>query len=154
MWPAAGWNPGIGMVLPSLYLPIRGPRISAPARAAQPPTECTTVEPAKVEEALLRRRSRRPISTTACDRVDDACQDRDKIRKGHSLMRSASAAGHDGGRCRTEHQLEEEVRTGGGITHSRLHLQPDANGLKDAGAKSRGTPSVPIDQLPSGYIRL
>ena len=40
--------PKIGLILPSLvYLPIRGPRTMAPARAAQPPTECTTVEPAK-----------------------------------------------------------------------------------------------------------
>ena len=41
-------EPGIGVTLPSLaYLPIRGPKIMAPIRAAHPPTECTTVEPAK-----------------------------------------------------------------------------------------------------------
>jgi hypothetical protein len=40
--------PKIGLMEPSLrYLPIRDPRSSTPARAAQPPTECTTVEPAK-----------------------------------------------------------------------------------------------------------
>ena len=40
--------PGIALGLPSLpYFPMRGPRIHAPARAAQPPTECTTVSPAK-----------------------------------------------------------------------------------------------------------
>src|SRR3990172_13005342 len=40
--------PGSGSTLPSLlYLPMRGPSAMAPANAAQPPTECTTVEPAK-----------------------------------------------------------------------------------------------------------
>ena len=29
------------------YLPIRGPRTNAPASPAHPPTECTTVDPAK-----------------------------------------------------------------------------------------------------------
>src|SRR5690606_32997250 len=32
---------------PLSYLPRRGPNTIAPANAAQPPTECTTVEPAK-----------------------------------------------------------------------------------------------------------
>ena len=47
--PAMGmlW-PGMARAMPSaLYLPIRGPMTTAPARAIQPPTECTTVEPAK-----------------------------------------------------------------------------------------------------------
>jgi len=39
--------PGMGHTRPSLYLPRRGPRTITPARAAQPPTEWTTVEPAK-----------------------------------------------------------------------------------------------------------
>jgi len=40
--------PGIGLTLPfAPYLPKRGPSTITPARAAQPPTECTTVEPAK-----------------------------------------------------------------------------------------------------------
>ena len=40
--------PGMARALPSaVYLPKRGPTTSAPARAIQPPTECTTVEPAK-----------------------------------------------------------------------------------------------------------
>ena len=43
----ARFEPGIGFTLPSLYLPKRGPRMIAPVKAAQPPTECTTVEPAK-----------------------------------------------------------------------------------------------------------
>src|SRR5918995_1282665 len=39
---------GIGFTLPSaLNLPRRGPRMSTPASAAQPPMLCTTVEPAK-----------------------------------------------------------------------------------------------------------
>ena len=40
--------PGMARGLPSLpYLPMRGPRIFAPTRAATPPTMCTAVEPAK-----------------------------------------------------------------------------------------------------------
>ena len=40
--------PGIARGLPSLpYLPMRGPSMAAPMSAAQPPTLCTTVEPAK-----------------------------------------------------------------------------------------------------------
>ena len=40
--------PGIGFTVPSLaYFPMRGPSIMTPASAAQPPTEWTTVEPAK-----------------------------------------------------------------------------------------------------------
>ena len=40
--------PGMGLDEPSLlYLPSRGPMTMAPARAHQPPTECTTPEPAK-----------------------------------------------------------------------------------------------------------
>ena len=41
LWPGTAWS------LPSVYLPIRGPRNSTPIRAAQPPTECTCVDPAK-----------------------------------------------------------------------------------------------------------
>ncbi len=40
LWPMMGL-----IVLP--YLPRRGPRTITPASAAQPPTECTSVEPAK-----------------------------------------------------------------------------------------------------------
>ena len=47
---SARFEPGNGFTLPSLYLPRRGPSTMAPARAAQPPTECTTVEPAKSEK--------------------------------------------------------------------------------------------------------
>ena len=39
--------PGIGIVFPFRYFPIRGPRTIAPAKAHQPPIECTTVDPAK-----------------------------------------------------------------------------------------------------------
>ena len=35
------------------YLPMRGPRMNTPVRAAQPPTECTTVEPAKSTKPML-----------------------------------------------------------------------------------------------------
>ena len=41
------WWPGMATALPSLNLPMRGPSTSAPARAAAPPTACTTPEPAK-----------------------------------------------------------------------------------------------------------
>ena len=33
------FDPGIGTTLPSTYLPLRAPSISAPIRAAQPPVE-------------------------------------------------------------------------------------------------------------------
>ena len=40
--------PGMAFALPSLlYLPMRGPRMIAPASAAQPPREWTAVSPAK-----------------------------------------------------------------------------------------------------------
>ena len=39
--------PMIGRMLPLEYFPIRGPSISTPTRAAHPPTECTSVDPAK-----------------------------------------------------------------------------------------------------------
>ena len=39
--------PGIGDTRPFTNLPRRGPSIQAPTNAAQPPTECTSVEPAK-----------------------------------------------------------------------------------------------------------
>src|SRR5687768_17399962 len=42
---------GIGFTLPSApNLPSRGPRMSTPASAAQPPMLCTTVEPAKSQK--------------------------------------------------------------------------------------------------------
>ena len=42
LWPGMAW------ALPSLsYLPMRGPSSSAPASAAQPPTEWTAASPAK-----------------------------------------------------------------------------------------------------------
>ena len=41
-------EPGIGFTEPSsAYLPERAPMMIAPVNAAQPPTECTIVEPAK-----------------------------------------------------------------------------------------------------------
>src|SRR6056297_342659 len=88
---SARLEPGIGLTLPSLlYLPRRGPSTMAPARAAQPPTECTTVEPAKSEN---------PASDS---QPPPHCHDPEigyitpvsritKIRNGHSLIRSASA---------------------------------------------------------------
>ena len=43
--------PGMACTLPvEEYFPMRGPRITAPVRAAQPPTECTTVQPAKSQK--------------------------------------------------------------------------------------------------------
>src|SRR6056297_1030340 len=49
---SARLDPGIGTTRPSLYLPLRAPRMSAPDSAAQPPTECTMVEPAKSEKPI------------------------------------------------------------------------------------------------------
>ena len=43
-------EPGIGFTVSPKYLPIRGPMMIAPIRAAQPPVECTRVEPAKSEK--------------------------------------------------------------------------------------------------------
>ena len=46
--------PGMALILPSsAYLPMRGPSIMMPASAAQPPIECTTVEPAKSNKPSL-----------------------------------------------------------------------------------------------------
>src|SRR3989338_4281455 len=45
LWPGMGFTPPF-----SSYLPKRGPSTSTPASAAQPPTECTTVEPAKSQK--------------------------------------------------------------------------------------------------------
>src|SRR5690606_37515293 len=45
--PKAMLCPGITLALPSTYLPILGPTILAATRAANPPTACTTEEPAK-----------------------------------------------------------------------------------------------------------
>jgi hypothetical protein len=39
--------PMMGRTVPPTYLPRRGPTMIAPTSAAQPPTECTSVEPAK-----------------------------------------------------------------------------------------------------------
>jgi hypothetical protein len=87
---SARFEPGIGLTLPSLYLPRRGPSTITPARAAQPPTECTTVEPAKSEKPASDNQPpphcqepemgyMKPVRTTT------------NIRKGQSLMRSATA---------------------------------------------------------------
>src|SRR5262245_38377716 len=46
--------PGRGFTLPSgPILPMRGPRTRMPASAAQPPTLCTTVEPAKSQNPAV-----------------------------------------------------------------------------------------------------
>jgi hypothetical protein len=43
--------PGMARGFPSApYLPMRGPRMMAPVRAAQPPTECTAEQPAKSQK--------------------------------------------------------------------------------------------------------
>src|SRR5688572_20900990 len=88
----------IGMLLPIIgltrppgpYLPMRGPSIIAPTSAAQPPTECTSVDPAK---------SWKPA---ACSQPPPHFQEPpmvytmptntvQKIMKLQSLMRSATA---------------------------------------------------------------
>src|SRR5262245_50076866 len=46
--------PGIGLTLPpGPYLPRRGPSTRMPASAAQPPTLCTTVDPAKSQNPAV-----------------------------------------------------------------------------------------------------
>ena len=84
-------DPGMGLIFPSLaYFPVLAPRIMAPLSAAQPPTECTIVEPAKSEKPISLSQPPPqvqepwmgyiiPVNTTA------------KIRNAHNLMRSASA---------------------------------------------------------------
>ena len=48
--------PGIAWTRPSdPYFPIRGPRMMAPVSAAQPPTECTAVQPAKSQKPFWPR---------------------------------------------------------------------------------------------------
>src|SRR6056297_4108707 len=87
---SARLDPGIGFTRPSLYLPRRGPSTITPARAAQPPTECTIVEPAKSEKPISDSQPpphchdpvigyMKPVSTMT------------KTRKGQSLIRSARA---------------------------------------------------------------
>src|SRR5882672_2706334 len=51
LWPA------MGLTLPSApYLPMRGPSIQTPTSAAQPPIECTWVEPAKSTKPFWERK--------------------------------------------------------------------------------------------------
>src|SRR5690606_29971188 len=83
-------EPGSGWTAPSgPYLPLRAPSTSAPASAAQPPTEWTMVEPAKSEKPMASSQPwphfhdpvtgyMKPVRMTV------------KSRNGHSLMRSAS----------------------------------------------------------------
>ena len=67
--------PGIARALPSLvYLPIRGPRIAAPTKAATPPTICTAVEPAKSWKPSCCEPAAAPDPVTG-DRVDDRGND-------------------------------------------------------------------------------
>jgi len=87
---SARLEPGIGCTLPSLYLPIRGPRMIAPVSAAQPPTECTMVDPAKSEKPAALRKPP-PQLQLACSGYMIAVRRMVKVRKGHSLIRSASA---------------------------------------------------------------
>jgi len=45
--------PGRALGRPLTYFPIRGPKSRIPASPAQPPTLCTTVEPAKSQKPKL-----------------------------------------------------------------------------------------------------
>ena len=56
-------EPGKDVTEPSsLKRPVRAPMTIAPARAAQPPVECTKVEPAKSENAKLASKKPPPHS--------------------------------------------------------------------------------------------
>ena len=66
--------PGIAFTLPSgPYLPRRGPSTRMPASAAQPPTLCTTVEPAKSQKPAAREPAAAP-DPVAGDRIDEGDQ--------------------------------------------------------------------------------
>ena len=47
LWPGMAWS-----FLSGPYLPMRGPRMMAPIRAAQPPVAWTMVDPAKSENGV------------------------------------------------------------------------------------------------------
>ncbi len=54
---SARFEPGKGLTRPpGPYLPVRAPSTIAPASAAQPPTECTIVEPAKSRKPAASRK--------------------------------------------------------------------------------------------------
>ena len=108
--------PGMARGLPSLpYLPMRGPTTIAPAKAAQPPTECTTVEPAK----SMKPHVRQPGAGVAVvadqqvapgpvpeDGIDDQ-RDEDAIDQvGGKLGAFGHGAGDDRRRGGREHDLE------------------------------------------------
>src|SRR6056297_964133 len=88
---SARFEPGIGFTLPSLpYLPKRGPSTMAPAKAAQPPTECTTVEPAKSENPASANQPPPHCHEPEIGYITPV-RSTTKARNGHSLIRSASA---------------------------------------------------------------
>ena len=83
--------PGIAFTFPSLpYFPIRGPRINAPASAAQPPTEWTTVSPAK---SINPRSANQPPPHTQCPTIGymKSVRINENIIKDIYLTRSATA---------------------------------------------------------------
>ena len=107
--------PGMARGVPSAaYLPARGPRTSAPAKAAQPPTECTTVEPAKSMKPIassqpppLKEPAPRP---RAEDGVDQSRDDDREDEVAAKLNPLGHGAGDDGGSRGGEDGLEEVKR--------------------------------------------
>ncbi len=83
--------PGMGLIRPSLpNLPMRGPRRITPARAAQPPTEWTTVEPAKSHMPSLARKPPPQIQWPVIGYMRPTMT-KLKTMKAWNLIRSATA---------------------------------------------------------------
>ena len=90
------------------YLPSRGPSTITPLNAAQPPTLCTTVAPAKSTNP--RRASQPPRTQCPSDRVDAGDQDEREQQKRAELDPFRHGAADDRRRGTREHQLKEELR--------------------------------------------
>jgi hypothetical protein len=76
--------------------------------AAQPPVECTRVEPAKSEKPNWVQPAAAPLPG-ALDRVDHTCEHCDENEEGADAHAFSDRAGHDGGCGRHKHHLEEPV---------------------------------------------
>src|SRR5688572_10174590 len=83
--------PGIGFTRPSFaYLPRRGPRMATPVSAAQPPTEWTTVEPAKSHMPAEASQPPPQIQWPVIG-YTNATSRNENSRKERNLIRSATA---------------------------------------------------------------
>ena len=135
--------PGIALTLPSLpYLPMRGPRMMTPVRAAQPPIECTCVEPAKSKKFQLGRQPAAAPDPVADDRIDrdrhDEAEDDERV----VLDALGDGAGDDRGGGSGEHELEEELgpqRHAGPVDRGVVALVGGAGGRAVVGTRRPST---------------